>query len=193
MTIVTGMVPDHAELLDLATSRGVSPRRALDYLDAREATGAEPSVVATLARSRARRSLGRLAEASALVEAVPVDGVPVAERMLAHSAARLERGMIAFLMGDLPLAGESLTHGLEGADTDLLPGARAEARGALAFAAFLLGRLAPARELLALAGGGPAADLASVLIELESGRVDDAVQRSAEIGRASAGTAYEAI
>ncbi|MGN6502693.1 MAG: LuxR C-terminal-related transcriptional regulator, partial [Pseudolysinimonas sp.] len=49
------------------------------------------------------------------------------------------------------------------------------------------------RELLAAAGGGASAELAAVLIELESGRVEDAVQRSAEIGRASAGTAYEAI
>lgn len=186
------MMPEHGELLALATEAGVSPRRALDYLDALDATGAEPSVVGTLARSRALRALGRLLEASALLESVPVEGLAVADRMSADSAIRLERGMIAFLMGDLPAAGESLTHGLEGTG-ELLSGARDEAHGAMAFAGFLLGRLAPAHEHLAAAGSGAAAALAGVLIELETSIVEDAVQRSRDIARQAAGTEYEAI
>ncbi|HTL42531.1 MAG TPA: helix-turn-helix transcriptional regulator [Pseudolysinimonas sp.] len=187
------MAAENDELLELATRAGVPARRVLDYLDARDTSGAEPTALAVLTRSRALRSLGRLGEAAAVLDEVPVAGLAIAERMRADSAVRLERGMIAFLRGDLPAASESLTHGLEGADDDLLAGARSEARGALAFAAFLVGRLEPARELVSAAGTSAAAGLASVLIELEAGRVQDAAARAAEIGRESAGTAYEAL
>jgi DNA-binding CsgD family transcriptional regulator len=187
------MATENEDLLEPATRAGVPARRVLDYLDARDQSGAEPSALATLTRSRALRSLGRLDEATAVLDDVPLAGLPIAERMRTDSAVRLERGMIEFLLGDLPAASESLAHGLEDADAELLTGARSEAHGALAFTAFLVGRLEPARELVSAAGTSAAARLASVLIELEAGRVQDAAARAAAIGRESVGTAYEAL
>ena len=124
--------------------------------------------------------------------------LPVDERMRADAAMRIESGMIAFLFGELPTAGEALTHGLEGADDDVLPGARAEAHGALAIISFLLGRLASAREHVDAAGsvagraGAPAA-LARILLELETSVVDGAASHAAAIAADAAGTEYEAI
>lgn len=188
---------DDPELLASALSSETSPRRALDYLDVLDAS-AGPSLAGGLARSRALRALGRLAEAGAALDGLVLDPLSVDERMRADAAVRTERGMIAFLWGDLPTAGEALTHGLEAADDDILPGSRAEAHGALAIISFLLGRLAPAREHLEAAGraegraGAPAA-LARILIELETSIVEGAASRAAAIGTDAAGTEYEAI
>lgn len=175
------------DLLARALRAGTSPRRALDYLDAHERT-AGPSTSSTLARSRALRALGRLDAASELLagfDAVAA-ALPVDDRLTADAAARIERGMIAFLRGDLPAAGELLAHGLEGRADD-------EAEGALAFASFLLGRLTPAREHLDRAGSSAAGALARLLIDLETGVADGAGARAAALARDAAGTEYEAI
>lgn len=192
MGIVTRMGPEDADLLARAISPQTSPRRALDFLDMLDASSGR-SVVGALARSRSLRALGRLEQAAATLGALPLDDLGIAERLRVDAAARLEHGMIAFLLGDLSAAGESLTHGLEGTTEDLLPGAQDEAHGALAFASFLLGRLAPAREHLAATRGGHVGALAAVLVELESTSAGDAGARAAQIGRDASGTEYEAI
>jgi len=193
------------ELLRLAAT-APSPRRALDYLDAAgRALGEAPDVdrrpvVCTLLRVRAFRALGRAADAQVLLDALPAQidrlRLPIADRLDLVAASRLERGMFAFLAGDLPRAAEGLTDGLDGRAIPELPDARADAEGALAFIAFLLGRLAPAWEHLqraAEAGPSLAADLARLLLELETGRADDVAERAAEVGRSGRGSEYEAI
>lgn len=182
--IVTAMDDD---LLELALRAGTSPRRALDYLDAYErAEGA--TVVTALARSRALRALGRLDEARALLAGFGelAELLPAADRLEADATERIEQGMVAFLFGELPAAGEFLMHGLETRRDD-------EAESALAIISFLLGRLTPAREHLARAGSGAPATLARILIELETGVADDAAARAAAVAAGSAGTEYEAI
>lgn len=192
------------ELLGLAVD-APTPRRALDYLDAVDRMLADaPDVdrrplVAALVRARATRALGDLDCARTLLDALParIDGlrVSIADRLDLVAATRLERGMTAFLAGDLGSAGESLTDGLDGGIPEL-PDARADAHGVLAFIAFLLGRLERAHDHVAraaAAGPGPIAELAALLLELEVGRPDDVVDRAADVGRRAAGTEYEAI
>jgi DNA-binding CsgD family transcriptional regulator len=186
------MLPGDADLLAQALSPETSPRRALDFLDLHDGSVGR-SVIGTLARSRALRALGRLEEAGATLGTLPLGDLGIAERLRVDAAVRLERGMIAFLLGDLSGAGESLTHGLEGITEDLLPGQRDEAHGALAFASFLLGRLAPAREHLETTRGGHVGALAAVLVDLESASAGDAGARAAQIGRDAGGSEYEAI
>ena len=94
--------------------------------------------------------------------------------------------MVAFLLGELPVAGELLTHGLETRSDD-------EAESALAIISFLLGRLTPALEHLGRAGSGAPASLARILIELETGVAVDAAARAAQTARDAAGTEYEAL
>lgn len=193
------------ELLRLAAAAS-SPRRVLDYLDALDRALGETAaadrrpVLSTLLRIRALRALGRLPEAQGLLAPLParIDDVrlPIAERLELTAAVRLEDGMSAFLLGDLPRAGELLTDGLEGGGIPELPDARAEAEGALAFIAFLLGRLAPAwqhRHRALAAGDAPAAELAGLLLDLETGGADDFAERAAQVAHRAAGTEYEAI
>ncbi len=65
--------------------------------------------------------------------------LPLDEHLSLIAASRLERGMLAFLSGELPRAGQNLIDGLEGAAVVLLPDGRSDAEGALSFSAYLLG------------------------------------------------------
>lgn len=186
------------DLLALATRAGTPPQRALDYLDALDASDSSAGIPSMLARSRALRALGKLTEAQGLLGSAQLDGLAVEARLRAGAAIRLEQGMLALLVGDLPKAGEALTNGLAGVDSEMLPGARDEAHGALALASFLLGRLAPAREHIlatqSMTGrtGAPAA-LAQILINIESGEAQDAAAWAAAVALDAASSEYEAM
>jgi LuxR family maltose regulon positive regulatory protein len=200
------MVDSEADDLLRRAADASSRRRALDYLDAADrllegtAEADRRPTISALLRVRSLRALGRLDDARDVLDTLPrlIDALrlPIAERLDLTAASRLEAGMVAFFRGDLHHAGERLRDGLEGDAIPERPDAHAEAEGALALAAYLLGHLATARQhhrgALA-AGSAPAAELAGLLLALETGRADDLAERAASIGDRAAGTEYEAV